>query len=445
MAAVSVCDGSAYRRMSALEQLSRTILLCRDYVIDELCDNEILRGFQSVRALCVSDALNLASHSGQTALVTLVSLLSRMGIQVEVRIPETTMLMRQPPLPGSLLLKALLGSTETLLEGSTVRCDSGLTPDLVFVLGNTKIARPHPLCWRLGGSEWDGTLTMENGSSSSAWKAEWPIGSMVSAALGANEAFKFVMRAFPLRQQPDCEYFEISRSCAWDFGTIAIPPDGIDLGRVDLISAGAICQAALFALMRIPRLRMQARAFDDDLTNFSNLNRNMLTLLSDVGELKVEVVARQGDERLQLVPVPNRFTATTPALTLAQRVLVGVDDIPSRWEIQRHAPGIVVVSGTTHFNVSSSAHSPKEPCSGCLHHVDDTGQNPIPTISFVSFWAGLAMAVRTLRNALGTSYARNRQQLWLTPLRMDQPNAAIWSPVPSYRNCPVSCPASRAA
>src|SRR5258707_26011 len=85
-----------------------------------------------------------------------------------------------------------------------------------------------------------------------------------------------------------------------------------------------------------------------------------------------------------------------------------------------------------------------ESCSGCLHPIDDeAGTRPIPTVSYVSFWAGLAMAVRLVREAIGHPYPRGRQQLWLTPLRMEEPHAAIWSPVAARRDCPVQCMASQ--
>jgi len=142
--------------------------------------------------------------------------------------------------------------------------------------------------------------------------------------------------------------------------------------------------------------------------------------------------------------VPHRITGFDANASLSQRVLVGVDDIPSRWGAQRAAPEWVGVSGTSHFSVSSSAHLPGQPCCGCLHPTDDPdGANPIPTVSFVSFWAGLAMAVRLVREALGAAYPSNRQHLWLTPLRLDQPRAAMWLPVPANRHCPVRCEASK--
>src|SRR6266404_1121127 len=139
--------------MRALEGLNRTILLCRDYVVDGLTDEEICHYFQSQRILCVSDLSNLSSHSGQTALVTLVSLLSRMGIQVGLAVPDVAMLFPQPPLSGSSLRSALIASTETLVTGATVRCDSDCNPDLVFVLGDSKIDTGQANSWRLSGSD----------------------------------------------------------------------------------------------------------------------------------------------------------------------------------------------------------------------------------------------------------------------------------------------------
>jgi hypothetical protein len=431
--------------MTALEQLSRSVQLCRDYVDAALSDQEICDRFQSVRVLCVSDLNNLSSLSGQTALVTLVSLLNRMGMQVDLAIPDVAMLTPQPPLSGSSLRNALLAASEALITGAAVRESSALNPDLIFVLGNTNVGFGYAHSWRLSGSEWHGALAIKGSTETHAWIADFPVGSMVSAALAANEAFKFVMRHLPLRDQADHIFFEASSSCSWDFGSVPIPSVDLDLGEVDIISAGAISQAVLYALLRFPNIHLRGRIFDDDVTGPSNLNRNMLTLVTDVEVRKVLVAEQLCSSKLRLEPVANRFKSPgLDVLRLAPRVLVGVDDIPSRWEIQRSASGWVAVSGTSHFSVSSSAHRPNEPCCGCLHPVDDSAAaNPIPTISFVSFWAGLAMSVRLLREALDSPYPLDQQHLWLTPLRMDQPHAAMWFPIAPRKDCPVNCPASQ--
>jgi len=264
---------------------------------------------------------------------------------------------------------------------------------------------------------------------------------MTSAVLAAGEAFKYVMRRLPLRSKVDLVFFEPSPDSNWNFGSIPVPARMLDLGAVDFISAGAISQAALYALLRLPYVRIAGRIFDDDVTSQTNFNRNMLTVVSDADLEKVRLVAGRCSPEFNLTPEFQRFVAGAPeARHMAPYVLVGVDDIPSRWQVQRCTRGILVVSGTSHFSISASCHGPGEPCCGCQHPVDDPdGPTAIPTVSFVSFWAGLAMAVRLIRRVVGASYSLDRQHLWMTPLRMDQPHAAVWSPVAPRKDCPVQC------
>ena len=425
--------------MSSIEQLNRTILLCRDYVSDELSDASICQSLQSVRVLCVADAANLSSHSGQSCLTTVISLLSRMGMQVTLAIPEISMIRRQPPFQGTLLRDSLLASSDKLISGAAVQeSASQHQADLIFVLGDTPIEERSCPTWRLSGSEWRGAIT-RRAAPASRWTMEWPIGAMTSAALAAGEAFKFVMRRLPLRSKQYLVFFEASWDSVWDFGSVTISTEELDLGQVDIVSAGAISQAALYALLRLPRLRMAGRIFDDDLTAPTNFNRNMLTVMGDADSKKVQLVVERCSPEFDLEPKYQRFAAEAPeAQQMAPFVLVGVDDIPSRWQVQRCTSGILIVSGTSHFSISSSCHAPGEPCCGCQHPVDDPdGPTAIPTISFISFWAGLAMAVRLIRAAVSSRYGLDRQHLWMTPLRMDQRHAAVWSPVALREDCPV--------
>jgi hypothetical protein len=430
--------------MTALAELDRMILLCRDHVAPTLSDEQICQHFQSLNVLCVSDLHSLSSHSGQTCLFTLVALLSRMGMQVGLNLPDAAVLLPQPPFLGSSLCEALLASSRKLVTAATVRRDSNFKADLIFVVGDLP-AEPHGApCWYLTGCDWLGSVAMRGVAKPEPWSARLPVGAMVSAALAAGEAFKSVMRSLPLRNPSDGVFFEPSGSSSWNFDPIAVPlGKPIDLGSVDFISAGAISQAALFTINRFPSVEVSGRIFDADITDATNLNRNMLTLTSDVGQPKVLIASRQCGAGVHLQPIVGRFPGQVSDTRLARRVVVGVDDIPSRWKVQESAPSWVAVSGTSHYNVSSSVHSPGSPCSGCLHPLDDDGGGGhIPTVSFVSFWAGLAMTVRLLRDALGQPYPPERQHLWLTPLRMDLPHAAMWMAVAPRRDCPVHCLAS---
>jgi len=434
--------------MSVLPYLSRTVLLCRDCVLDRLSDEEICYHFQSVQVLCVADLRNLSSHAGQVALITLICLLSRMGMQVRIAFPDVPLFLPQPPLSGASLHEALTSGNRRLIPGAAVIPAGNSHPDLIFALGNSEVDNVCVPCWHLTGADWDGALSLHGKEEPRPFTCEWPIGSMVSAALAAGEAFKFVIRRMPLRNAAARVFFEMSASCGFKFDAVPVPEGIVDFGDVDIISAGAISQAALYVLMRLPRVQISTRIFDSDVTAVSNLNRNMLTLIDDVGLPKVVVAAQRCNPKLRLDAIGERFPENIfESRALSPRVLVGVDDIPSRWEVQRRVPGWLGVGGTSHFSVLSSSHEPGEPCCGCLHPRDEPdGESvaPIPTVSFVSFWAGLLAAVRLIRESLGVRCAPNCQQLWLTPLRMDLPSAAMWMPVAPRRDCPVKCWAVRA-
>lgn len=136
------------------EQLSRTILLCRDYVVEDLADEEICDAFQSVRVLCCSDLANLSSHSGQTALITLVSLVARMGMQVCLAIPDVEIIGAQPPLSGTTLKEGLTGLSNCLINGARIEDERCEYPDLIFAIGSTQIGEQEAPSWRLCGDEW---------------------------------------------------------------------------------------------------------------------------------------------------------------------------------------------------------------------------------------------------------------------------------------------------
>src|SRR5437867_12172050 len=78
----------SYHSMTARDALDRTIRLVRDFVSDEVSDETIVAAFQSFHTAIHADRFNLSTRSGQTALVTLVSLIARMGVQIHLYIPD---------------------------------------------------------------------------------------------------------------------------------------------------------------------------------------------------------------------------------------------------------------------------------------------------------------------------------------------------------------------
>jgi hypothetical protein len=289
-----------------------------------------------------------------------------MGMQVHLAFPDIPLLSPQPPLSGASVFEALISSSGKLVPGAAVTQDDNSDPDLIFALGDSKVENLRVPCWRLSGGEWYGTLALEREAAPHSFSGEWPIGPMVSAALAASEAFKFAMRRMPPENPVAKTFFEISPSCRCQLDDLPVPKQPLDFGSVDIISAGAISRAILYVLMRLPHMQISGRIFDDDVTDSSNLNRNMLTLLDDIGLRKITVAERCCNPKLRLEGVPERFPGRIPEFgQLALRILVGVDDIPSRWEVQRRASRWLAVGGTSHFSISSSSHGPDEPCSAC--------------------------------------------------------------------------------
>jgi len=426
--------------MTTPHELDRMIRLVHELVPDDISDEQIIRRFQTFRICCIADAANLSTHAGQTALVTFVLLAARIGVQVDLNIPEVKIIGRQPSLRGIWLKEALIDLGEDLILGSLIRGKVVSYPDLVFIFGDTPYVSFYVPAWRVSGSEWSGRI-FEASAVGNRWTEVWPIGAMTAAALGSGEVFKAVVRQMqPPNQDAPSPYLEVVQQAKWDWGNDCLTVRELNCGFIDLVSAGAINQAAMYALLRVPGLRFSSRVFDDDIVDVTSLNRGMMTRRSDVyrGRSKAGIIAQYA--KSQAIPERLARISIQRYLPLAPSVLVGVDDIPSRWEIQRWTADWLGIGGTSHFGTMTSSHEAGEPCAGCLHPVDDPGDDqPLPTVSFVSFWAGLALVVRFLKYKLGRPYTSDRQALWLVPLRMDDQNAGFWSRVAPKQDCPVRC------
>lgn len=428
--------------MTAHRALDRTVRLIHDAVSASVADHEIVNRLQSARIRIVADERNLRSHAGQCCLVTLASLVARMGVQVAVAAPDVDLVGAQPPLRGPRLHEALIDFGMDVIPGTSIVIDNSSHADMTFVLGDS-FAPAGANFWRVSGSEWSGRAEYL-GSKGKTWDFAWPIGAMTAAALAATEVFKTTIRSFPLRPVWD-EMLAPCLLAEWDFeGAGGMRPSETALS-VDFISAGAITQSALYCLCRAP-VPLALRVFDDDVHDETNLNRQMLSRRSDGNSRKVDIVAKYCEPFQSCHPIGERFSEFTEAKYLphAAFTLIGVDHIPSRWFAQRVVSGWLGVGATTHFEVSTSSHERWQPCAACLHPVDDLDPNPrLPTVSFVSFWAGLGLAVRFLKRIADQPCPNERQHLWIGTLRMGDPNAARFMPVAPRPHCPVHCTASK--
>lgn len=424
--------------MTLRDALDRTLLLMRDHVRPETPDDVLLDALSNTEILIVSDEANIASNSAQTAAITAAMLTARSGAAVYLDVPNTILRCPQPPLRLAELNQALLEvGTDLLPERAAIKAGPVRgDPDLAVVLGDSKWRGRARQVVRLNAEPWAALIA--DGDAGLRWRAhDWPFGGLGAGAFAAGEAFKAAMRK--LRRHSTSPVFDETFAPSRR-GNFRFAPQGArcptGFGFLDLVSAGAISQALMFALARIPDVSGDLRAFDSERSDVSNLNRYSLLRLSDVGSVKVYQLARMGVKDISVTPLAHRFDPENESgcALYAPRVLAGVDHIPTRWAIQRQARNWLCVGATSHYSAMASFHTTELPCAGCLHPRDDAEQGLIPTVAFVSFWAGLEMAAFLMRHVGAERLSSDEQQIYFTPLRPE------WiSPVWPRTDCAIHC------
>lgn len=431
--------------MSDIHQaLARTALLIELDVFGPGADHHgIIDGLRGTTARIITDRANIGSPAGQTALVTLYAQLAMMGLQIDLDIPGAPLLMPQPPLRGTDLPASLLDYADNLLPGGSAR--PAATPDVTFVLGDS----PAPAGGiRVSGTAWAGIVSASE--SALRWRGDGPVGAMAAAGAAAAEGLRAAVPRIaerlgsPVPRDPrwlsnPARHITLDLSCYQVDGAVTV-------GEVDLISGGAITNAALYALLRIPGVTAAMRVIEPDLLDLSNLNRYALALRSMVGGPKTDVLTSFATPAIRITGTGDLFgDETVPLLApIAPRLLVGVDHIPSRWAAQRAAGSRwVCIGASSHDFVLVSAHPPGSACAGCAHTRDENLAGEIPTISFVSFWAGLIQALELIAHAAGVSPTWSRStHVW--PLGLENRRGIHWFAQDPAPACPVRCSASAA-
>jgi len=211
-----------------------------------------------------------------------------------------------------------------------------------------------------------------------------------------------------------------------------------NLGVIDVVSAGAVSNGVLYSLLRLPDVVGEARVFDRDGSDQSNRNRNMLLIASLEHLTKVELLEHFG-RGLRIDAIPRHFEAADLE-GLSDQVVVGVDNVWTRWLLAQRRSMWMGVGATSHFSAMSSVHYPYSACAACLHPHDENVPGDTPTISFVSFLAGLFVAADLLIEAAGSKAFLAARQRYVTPL---QTAGTFYGPVAPNPDCPAGCPVSQ--
>jgi hypothetical protein len=417
------------------DALDRTLLLMRDELVPDTTDDALLNALTSPQIALVADRANMASNSAQAAFVTAALVMARSGHRVILIAPEVALHQIVAPLRAEGLISSLVECGRDLLPGIRFALEPPRVPvDLEVRFGNSRSTVAATRSIAVEADAW----RMRLGCSAELWaRSASPFGGMAAGAAIGAEAFKVSMMRL--------------RHLARDrraFDELFAPALGVDLalapvgtpvanrfGEFELISAGAISQAFLYALSRIPGVVGHGRTYDDDFYGISNLNRYSVTRFGDVPKQKVWHLSRLRLGGIRLEPVPERFHAATAiSRGFQSNILIGADDIPARWDAQRHAPHWLGVGATTHWSAMASAHPAGGACAACLHPVDDPAPPRIPTVAFVSFWAGLLLASYFAQETIGRPVSIREQQTYLTPLRLE----GLWrSGIARHPHCPL--------
>ncbi len=429
------------------DALSRTIDLIvsdafgPDTVGDPYLSEIVLDELTSTTVRLSADNANLSSYAGQTAFVTLFGLVAMMGLGVELDIPEIAIVGRQPPLYGDELRAAVVGYGNDLIPGAHVRVHRGPV-DAVFAFGDTP-ATPDAI--RISGDDW--SCLVARNQSIGNWANGWPFGALAAAGAAAPEAFRVALDRILRRVGREVQVspgFELDpgRVVRLDLSVDGLSEKHLRLGDIDVVSGGAITTSALYTFARVPGLAADFRVIEPEAIELPNLNRYSLARQSDCGRPKVEVLQTVQSAEISVTGVRKRFesTAMHALKPMAKRVIVGVDDIPSRWDVQRATNRWLSVGATSHFYVLVTTHRPGAPCAGCLHPRDEELPGTIPTISFVSFWAGLMLARSVLVEASGSLC---EPAVNVSPTGLSGPHALHFTGTSPNENCPVRCEASR--
>ncbi len=119
------------------EALSRTALLVQRDVFPILRREEIITGLTRQRVRLRADAANLASHGGQTALVSCAIAVAQTGAKLSLDVANVPLSGPQPPLsPGSGLADALRAHCALLLQPADL--DNNAEVDITIALGDTQ-------------------------------------------------------------------------------------------------------------------------------------------------------------------------------------------------------------------------------------------------------------------------------------------------------------------
>lgn len=416
-------------------------------------EKEILAGLTWYPVLLTADRAYLETTVGQAAVLFAANLLARMFPVLRIDVPADIRLRVASP----------LGITARTLRDAVVATAAAVYPWVpedassppvrgALVLGSAAgvdlpagavVVRADGDGWMVRAGTADDGRVPTSGN---------PLGALVSVAFAAMELFRSFLRTLvpgePVSGDPawwdlapateDVAFSLLDYSRGGTGHEYDPLPADIDLGEVTFVSAGAMAHCTLYGLVSVGARGVGSVAEPKDLDE-PDLNRYLLATAADLGRDKAPLFAERapGFElkwekvRYQESAARARFLEGGQGAPL---VLAGVDHPPSRIEIQRDDPEVLVNGATERADLCVSRHAAAEPDAACLECITPNEEVPgtIPTLGPVSALAGLLLAAEVVKERLPhLARWRLRGAVRVSTLRADSPyGVRIWAPEP---------------
>lgn len=251
-----------------------------------------------------------------------------------------------------------------------------------------------------------------------------PFGAAAGACFGAANVF----RAFFAASLPDGALDRTINLSLLDLNPAAENPlnsdlDDADLGESHLVGLGAIGNAAVWSLSRVPGLVGRLNLVDPETVDLSNLQRYVLAGQGDVGRPKVDLAMAQFREsRVEACPHGKGWGAylKTRADWRLDQVAVAVDSATDRIRIQAALPRWIVNAWTQPGDLGVSRHlfTGEQACLACLYLPDGPTKNEDQLIAEA---IGLPSATEEVRNMLATGRPVDRAFLGRVAVALSVP------------------------
>lgn len=216
-----------------------------------------------------------------------------------------------------------------------------------------------------------------------------PIGACAAACFGTAELFKTVMKPAGHRLCGIMSFSLLNYSTDLPAENLNIP-ESIDIGDIDLIGAGAIASAFVYALNCLDNVRGSLNVVDADFYTAGNLNRYIIADATSVGILKTKNVKQflQRHNELMVHEHPIVFNAYAKSKTYMETVITAVDKRITRYIIQGALPRLIFDAATTKsfIDLSRVEFGKGGACLGCLYKPD---RNDKLIYDYISKYTGI--------------------------------------------------------